>query len=78
MKIKDFEEIYKYMGKENICYVVNKGLAFDPITPHRRVIVAAIEKVSQTFYLKANTNVTRTGHLQLESLPNEKSLIRFF
>lgn len=77
MKIKDFEEIYKYMGQEDVCYIVNKGLAFDPITPHRRVIVAAIEKVSQTFYLKANTNVTKTGHLQLESLPKRKKFNSF-
>lgn len=72
MKIKDFEEIYKYMAEEDVCYIVNKGLAFDPATPNRLLLISEIEKLSQNSYLRLNCNVTKTGHLQFESLPKRK------
>lgn len=72
MKVKDFEKLYEYVGKDSEVYIITKGLKFNPITDVRKLILAEIGKVSPNRYLKFCVNVTGVGHVKMNSLRENK------
>lgn len=72
MKIAQLKNVLQYAGKDKYLYIVTKGLDHDPMTERRKMIIALIESLPPSSYLKLNCNVTKKGCVQFNSAPKKQ------
>lgn len=73
MRLKDYKELMKYIGKDKFIYILTDGLKFDPITERRKFIMSLIALLPKDKYVRMNCNASNKGKISLSTMSNKHS-----
>lgn len=69
MRRKDFDKLYKYIGKDKYIYVVIKDMKFYKITEARNILLEEISKLNSNMFVPVNSNVSSKGEVSFTTIP---------